>query len=687
VPNYTQDNRLIQITTPLGKDVLLLQSFSGREEISGLFQFDLVMHSENSKISFDSIVGEKATVKIVLPSEKERYINGVISSFWQGGSSPLQDGKTPAVFTEYRATLVPWLWFLTRTRDCRIFQGLSVPDIIEKVFKDHGFSDFKKQLEGNYPKRDYCVQYRETDFNFISRLMEKEGIFYFFEHEKDKHTLVLADHPSKFRVSPHHPEVSYTEQRGEDQVVTEWNVRYEVRPGKYALRDFNFEQPSLDLTASATGKDKRKYEVYDYPGDYASKDRGNSIADLRMQEEETPIVWASGSSTCRGLAAGQKFKLKQHYRPDLNQEYILTAIYHAADQGSNYRSSATEAGAAFSYRNQLECIPSSTPFRPRRVTPVPVIHGSQTAIVVGKQGEEIWTDKYGRVKVQFHWDREGKHDENSSCWVRVSQPWAGKGWGSIWIPRIGQEVIVDFLEGDPDRPIITGRVYNAEQMPPYELPANQTRSTFRSRSSKQGGSGNYNEIRFEDKKDAEQIYIHAERDLDVRVKASHRESVGGGRHLTVGGNHKELVKHDRHRKVLGNQFILVEGENHQHVKLDHLEKIDGNMSLDVGMNRDEKVGQKYAVDSGMEIHLKAGMKVVIEGGMQLSLKGPGGFIDIGPAGVAIQGTMVLINSGGAAGAGSGSSPQAPKDPEFPDGADDGSKGDKTSDGGKGEEPQ
>jgi type VI secretion system secreted protein VgrG len=290
-------------------------------------------------------------------------------------------------------------------------------------------------------------------------------------------------------------------------------------------------------------------------------------------------------------------------------------------------------------------IDASVHFRHVLASPLPVVQGPQTAIVVGKQGEEIWTDKYGRVKVQFHWDRYGKADENSSCWVRVAQVWAGKKWGGMYIPRVGQEVIVEFLEGDPDRPIVTGRVYNGGAMPPYDLPGSATYSTLKSNSSK--GGGGFNELRFEDKKGSEQLFIHAEKDHDQRVKNDTKEWVGNDRHL--------IVKNDQIEQVSGDKHLTVKGDQN--------EKVDGSVSLKVGMDQQQKVGMKHAVDAGQEIHLKAGMNVIIEGGMTVTLKAGGGFVTVGPAGVAISGTPVLINSGGSAGSGSGASPDPPKPPK------------------------
>ena len=484
---YTQGNRLIAIDTPLGKDVLLLQGFSGHEGISRLFTFHLDLLSLKDSISFKDIVGKNVTIGIRLANNSLRYLNGFVSRFAQSGSEQR--------FTHYQIEVVPWLWFLTRNADCRIFQNKSIPDIVQQVFTDRGFKDVKNSLTGTYDPREYCVQYRETDFNFVSRLMEQYGIFYFFQHENGKHTLVLADSTSAYQPCPGQETGQYDPVAGgleHEDNITGWQMEQELRTGKYSLTDYNFETPSTSLLSSDPTMVKvggnTAYEIYDYPGEYLNRSQGDATTKVRMQEEETGHLVVSGSSVCRAFASGYKFKLEDHYRDDMNDSYLLTDVQHVASVGSSYTSA--EVGSGEHYSNHFTCIPASVPFRPARITPKPFVQGPQTALVVGKSGEEIWVDKYGRVKVQFYWDRKGKKDENSSCWIRVSQNWAGKNWGAMWIPRMGQEVIVDFLEGDPDRPLITGRVYNAEQIVPYPLPDNQTVSTLKSRSSKGGGSAN-----------------------------------------------------------------------------------------------------------------------------------------------------------------------------------------------------
>jgi type VI secretion system secreted protein VgrG len=425
--------------------------------------------------------------------------------------------------------------------------------------------------------------------------MEEEGICYFFEHGDGKHTLILANSPAAHKPCPDQPKAKYdytaTHYEHED-VITAWQMEQDLRTGKYALTDYNFETPGTSLAvneATTVNVDgNSRYEIFDYPGPHLKKPRGQHLVKLRMEEEETSTIVITGSSFCRAFTSGYKFDLTDHDRQDFNKSYVLTEVRHSASAGDLY---TTGEGTGERYTNQFTCIPATTPFRPPRMTPKPVVQGSQTAVVVGKDGEEIWTDKYGRVKVQFHWDREGKWNENSSCWVRVSQIWAGKRWGAVFTPRIGQEVIVDFLEGDPDQPIVIGRVYNAEEMPHYELNKHQSRSYIKTLSTK--GGGGFNELRFEDDKGKEQVFIHGEKDMDVRVKGDYKECIGNDQHL--------IVKNDLN----------------------------------------EKVDQNW--------YQKTGTSIVIESGMELTLKSSGGFIKIDPSGIYINGTMLFINSGGAPG--------------------------------------
>jgi type VI secretion system secreted protein VgrG len=472
------------VNTPLGDDVLLLTGFMGSEAISQLFHFELEMVSEQESIPFDSLIGKNVSLRVRLADGTDRYFNGFISRFSQGG----RDHD----FTYYRAEMVPWLWFLTRIVHCRIFQEKTVPEIVEAIFKDNGFQDYSLKLYRQCVPREYCVQYRETDFHFISRLMEEEGIFYFFKHENGKHTLILGDAPTAHEDCPYQASARYEITAGgwqDDDVITDFRVEHELRSSKYSQRDFNFETPSNHLEATVGGEN---FSIYDFQqGQYKVRGDGDTLTRIRLQETQAPAVIGYGASDCRAFTSGYKFNLKEHYRDDLNQAYVLISVQHSGRQGGDYRSGGD---ADFHYSNSFECLPHATPYRPARATPRPLVHGAETAIVTGPSGEEIYTDKHGRVKVQFHWDRDGKMDEHSSCWIRVAQLWAGKSWGAMFIPRTGQEVIVEFLQGNPDQPIITGRVYNGEQPPPYPLPAQQTKSTIKSLSSK--GGGGFNELRF-----------------------------------------------------------------------------------------------------------------------------------------------------------------------------------------------
>ncbi|GAB1723835.1 MAG: type VI secretion system tip protein VgrG [Nitrospira sp. CR1.1] len=632
---HTQETRLIGIETPLGKDILLLRGFSGQEGISRLSNFDLDLLSHDPDIKFEDIIGKRVTLRVTLGSDKKRYFNGFISRFMQTGSD--------RGLANYRATMVPWLWFLTRTSDCRIFQKKTIPDIIEQIFKDLGFTDYKLQLQGSFEPRDYCVQYRETDFNFVSRLMEQYGLLYFFEHEKGKHTLVIANDPSAHQSCPEQKEAKWEAQGSgalAEDVITSWQWEQTLRPGKYAVTDYNFETPSTSLDAEMKTTievgGNSKFEIYDYPGEYTKKKEGDTIAKLRMEEEETQYFVVSGTSSCRAFTSGYRFDLKDYVRKDMNRAYLLTNVHHVATVGSTY-TTTTVGKDESAYTNSFTCIPHKVPFRPPQATPKPIIQGVQTAVVVGKAGEEIWTDNYGRVKVQFHWDREGKYDENSSCWTRVSQNWAGKQWGTMFLPRIGQEVIVEFIEGDPDRPIITGRVYNAEQMPPYPLPGEQTKSTIKSNSSKGGGGSN--ELRFEDKKGGEEIYLHGQKDWTIAIENDKNQTVGHDETLSVGNNRTKTVGVDQSETIGSNKTIQV-GTN-------HTEAIGANKTMTVGGNHTETISGAEAITIGMaSAHTIALARALSIGGAYQVTVGAAMNETIGAAKAEEIGAVKSVNVGG-----------------------------------------
>jgi type VI secretion system secreted protein VgrG len=562
--NYTQIHRPMAITTPLGKDILVLTRLRGQEAISQLFNFELdLLAEEKSEIHFDQIIGKNVTVEMRLANEEKRYFNGMVRRFSQGARDE--------TFVHFRAELVPQLWLLTKKVRSRIFQHLSVPQILRQVLAE---LDVKYEISERYYPRDYCVQYRESDFDFASRLMEEEGIYYFFKHANGSHQIVATD------VSNHHPDVVgqsdviYEEISGglrKDMRIVAWEKQQELRSGVYTLWDHCFELPGNHLEAkkktidsvivgevthklSVGGNDQ--LEIYDFPGGYAQRfdgiDRSGAprpqdleeifpeserMAKVRMQEEEASCLGIAGQSNCGNFVAGHSFKLERHF--DGNDQYVLTRVQHDALLQANYR---TNQGEPFSYENHFTCIPIALPYRPRRVTRKPVMAGIQTATVVGPRGEEIFCDKYGRVKVQFHWDRKGKKDADSSCWLRVAQVWAGKGWGAFFWPRIGHEVVVIFEEGDPDQPLIIGSVYNAENMPCFDLPANKQLGGFKSASERGIVHKNYNGLVFNDEKGKEHLSIHSEHNLSLNSEndkmmhsGRHKgERVGIANVLTVG---------------------------------------------------------------------------------------------------------------------------------------------------------
>ncbi len=591
--------RVMEISTPLGDDVLLFKGMHAREEVGRLGEYQLDLLSLKKDINLDQILGKNVTVKLALPDDSTRYFNGYVTRFSQGGV----DGR----YQRYDAVVHPWLWFLTRTSDCRIFQDMTVPDIVKKVFADHATADFKLELTGTFRKWTYCVQYRETDYNFISRLMEEEGIYYYVRHTDGHNTIVLTNSTSKHTASPGYETIPFVspEQvvRPELEHITAWGFSREIQPGVYVHDDYDLERPSVELKTRdvlSRGYAPSDYEVYDYPGHYLQKADGEQYAGVRIDELGSQFETAQAVTNAKGIAVGSLFTLDAFPRDDQNREYlILAATYNMEFSGYE----ATPDGAGTTYQCSFVAMSSEQQFRPKRATPKPFVQGPQTAVVVGPAGDEIYTDKYGRVKVQFHWDRYGKKDEKSSCWVRVSHPWAGKAWGGISLPRIGQEVIVDFLEGDPDQPIITGRVYNAEQMPPYELPANKTQSGMKSRSSLNGTPDNFNEIRFEDKKGSEQLFIHAEKNQDIEVENDETHWVGHDRTKTIDHDETTHVKHDRTETVDNNETITVHANRTETVDKDETitihqnrtETVDKDETITIGSNRTESVAKNETI--------------------------------------------------------------------------------------------
>ena len=582
----------MEIVTPLDDGVLLFHQMSAREEMSRLFEYRLQLLSPKPDVNLDELLGKNVTIKLGLSDDETRYYNGYVTRFSAGG----QYGR----YYRYVGTVRPWLWFLTRTSDCRIFQEMTVPDILKSVFADHPAADFKFELTASYRKRTYCVQYRETDFNFVSRLMESEGIGYYFRHTDGHDTLVLTDSTSKHTAPESCAKLSFVgpeeQVKPELEHISAWDCSREIQPGVYVHDDYDLERPSVELKTSKVLPRKYKpsdYEVYDYPGEYLERADGEQYASVRIDELGSQFELAHAITNARGLACGSLLTLEDHPRADQNREYLVVGASHELTFG-DYESLPETEGTA--YRCAFAAMPSSQQFRPKRETPKPFVQGPQTAVVVGPGGEEIFTDKYGRVKVQFHWDRRGKKDDKSSCWIRVSHPWAGKGWGAVSTPRIGQEVIVDFLEGDPDQPIITGRVYNAEQMPPYDLPANKTQSGMKSRSSMGGGAANFNEIRMEDKMGSEQLFIHAEKNQDIEVEKDETHWVGHDRRKTIDHDEMVLVKHDRSEVVDNDESIVVHHDRKRQVDHDETIIVGNDRTLTVRRDKYEHVDRNKSIE-------------------------------------------------------------------------------------------
>ena len=587
--------REIAVSTPLGTEALRFAHLTGRDEIGRCFTYDIALVSRDLDIAAENLLGKPMTVAVGR-EEVVRHLNGIVETFAFAG---VRGG-----FALYRARLRPALWFLSKTRDNRIFQNKSVIDIIEEVFADYADLRLEKRLEGSFAPRDYCVQYGESDLDFVERLMQHEGIFYFFEHSDGAHTLVLCNANSKLKAVrgfdevPFQPDINLSFKDGD--FVTEWERTAAVVTGTYTQTDYDFLKPAADLTsqkAQPVGHAQDGGEVYHFPGNYTELGRGDTLSAMRVDELQATRQRIAARATARGLVSGARFSLVNFPREAENDEYVVLAADYAI-WDDQYAASLGRDGEG--YEVALTLAPTAVAYRPERRTPRPVMKGPQTAEVTGPGGEEIFTDGYGRVKVHFHWDRLGTRDENASCWVRVSATWAGANWGFIQIPRIGQEVIVDFLEGDPDQPIITGRVYNAAQMPPYGLPGNATQSGWKSNSSP--GGGGFNALRFEDKAGSEEVYFQAEKDHNELIKNDESRSIGHDFAEDVGNDAAQSVHHDRTEWVGNDKSTTVDKNRTVAIGVDDTETVGNNRSLTVQANEtisviansDETIGSNHS---------------------------------------------------------------------------------------------
>lgn len=620
-----------------------LVRMSGFETLSTAFEFSLELVSENPDIELIDLLNSSAVIKLLDQScdenEHTRYIHGIISSAELGESGVRQ--------TTYHLTLVPKIWPLRYRINSRIFQFKTVEEIITQLLEETGLQtdEFNFQLSNSYAPREFCVQYRESDLAFIQRLLEFEGIHYYFEHHYDKHVLTLSDaSETNTPVNGESVLPYFHDAQGAVREQHFFKFRYleTVRSGKVSIRDYDFKKPNLTLSSDDSHEQDQPLEVYEYPGEFSEADRGDVLALAMNQSGNRNRTNIIAESDINRLLPGYSFELTEHELEQHNIEYLITHIEHNCAQPQVLEAGATTEGSR--YTNLIHSIPFTTPYRPERKTQKPKVRGTQTAIVTGPEGEEIYTDEHGRVKVQFHWDREGQMDEQSSCWIRVSQSAAGGAFGGLFIPRIGEEVIVDFLEGNPDQPVITGRVYHGLNRTPYPLPENKTVSTIKTNSTK-GGEG-FNEIRFEDKKGEEQLFIHAQKDFDQRTKNDHKE--------WVGNDHHWIQMENEYRELRADEHALTHGNFHR--------QSDNEQHLIVDKNRHIRVGSNQATSAGQNIHIKAGNKIVVEAGVDMIIKAGGSSINVGPGGVTVNGSMVNLNSGGSAPSATKAAPIAPTPP-------------------------
>ena len=600
----------IQITTPLGADKLRVERLHGDEHVSDLFSFELDLVSDDPELDFDAILGQGVSFTVSPFDTVSRTFHGLCTRFVLVGN----DGGA----VQYRAVVRPWLWMLSLGSETRIFQNMSTTDIVAQVFDELGFTDYRIATTGTYTPREYCTQFRETHLQFVSRLLEEEGIFYYFEHADDAHTLVIADDASAYG-DVGSAEYFGMRARGYAVIadaVTECALEREVTTGKYGLNDYHFETPATDLFAIAEGTASTLQRV-DWPGGFTTKDAGEARAKIRLDSVEIQGKRVTGQSTRPLFTAGSKFTLANHPREDMNVAWALLSVSHRADQNA--------------YENNFVAVPGDKTYRPALVTPRPQMPGPQTAVVVGLSGEEIYTDKYGRVKIQFHWDRVGVDDENSSCFVRVAQSWVGKAWGAVFTPRIGQEVVVTFLDGDPDRPLVTGGVYNATNLPPYTLPDDKTKSSIKTRSTKAGTAGN--EIRFEDLKDSEELYIHAQKDMKVEVEndrttdVKHDETVTvknkravtiseGDESLTVSKGKREVTvtEGEEIHTVGGKRTVKVTGDELHTSEAKFTHNVTGDYKLVISGKLEIEVTGEVSIKAGGDLKLKSDANVKSEAG-------------------------------------------------------------------------
>lgn len=654
---------------------LRLLSMKAFEGLSRPFDFQLNLVSDKPDIDLVAFLGKSLTVTLELPGKGKRHFNGLVARFVQTGEHHRQA-------FHYQAILRPWLWFMSNTQDSQIFQNKTVVQIIEDVVAGHhNANNLSKKLSARYATRDYCVQYRESDLAFVSRLMEDAGIYYHFRHTANGHEVVLCDGASAHAPFAGYETIAFSQLADDDlqERLRTWRTGVQVLPNKVTLADRALLQPSRNLRKTHTVSRSHALsgaEIFDHPGGFTEDSDGALAAQLRAEVEQALFKVASGTSDARGLCCGHTFNATSLPNGSENGEYLVTAttivIEEGLDLGDGQRNPPH-------FAVEFDAVPSSTPYRAPLLTPKPMVHGPQTAIVVGPSGDHVHTDEHGRVKVQFHWDRLGTSDEKSSCWVRVSQPWAGKGFGMVNIPRVGDEVVVSFLEADPDQPLITGRVHNTGSIPPYALPEHADITGILTRSMGEGDPAKANELRFCDRAGSEYIWLQAQKDFHREVegndhdtvkgdqstslKGKRQDSVEGTLEQTVGGTVKLNHKADHHLKVGGDLIAESTGVINLQSGGDIAIKAGTAGGVDIGTSLDVRAGADLKAQGGTNIHIKGGMNVTIEAGVTLTLKAGAASIVIGPATIAIDAPMVNINGGGSGSAASTASPPAPARPQ------------------------
>ena len=572
-------NRVFTLDSPHGDD-LKFHTLDGSDELGRLFEFRIEALADSHSLSLKDMLGKPVTVRIEQQDQSTRYLNGIVAR-------ASLSGRRAERHYGYELVVRPWLWLATRRSDCRIFQNKTVPEIVQEVLSTYGFP-IENHLVESYVPREYCVQYNETDAAFVSRLMEFEGIYYWFRHAEDTHTLMLSDAMSSHTALPGYETIPYIARDrtaiADEEHIDGWLPAQEVSVGKHQTTDYDYTKPRADLSSQKVdprGHDHDSFESFEWPGGYRDDAPGAHYSRVRLEEQQAEHERASADTDVRGAAPGYLFTLAHCPRADQNREYLIVRCQYRFQENAY----ASDQGAeAVVHQTMMLVQPSSLPFRSPRETPRPRTNGPQTATVVGPPGEEIWTDQYGRVKLQFRWDRYGQSNQDSSCWVRVSSPWAGGGFGGVQIPRVGDEVVVDFLNGDPDEPIVTGRVYNGEKMPPWGLPGSATQSGLLSRSSPGGTTEHANAFRFEDKKGAEQLWMHAERNFDAETEADHSLSVGNNHTHTVGNDETMQVKNNRQRSVGQDETVNIGKNRVAQIGVDETHGVGGNRTRTVGKN-------------------------------------------------------------------------------------------------------